>query len=184
MSRGPHEGETVLVAEFPSLEDFVGPIRLAHDSSARRGLPAHVTIQYPFITEDELTPDDDGALAEILARHDPFDVTFAELGTFPRVVWLSPVPTRPFEQLVASVRGRWPEVVNEADARRGFTPHLTLAKGLEPAEVASKADEVLATIAEHLPERTRVRTLSLFARNSDLEWERRRVYELGGNSHG
>lgn len=175
---GPSPGQTVLVAEAPELEPFVRSIRLEHDSSARRGLPAHVTIQHPFVAESQLSSHDD-VLAELLTRFEPFDANFATVETFRRVVWLAPVPATNFVQLAVAVRERWPDIVEQVDRDREYTPHLTLAKGLEPSAVPPMAERLSLELEDELPARIRVRTLSVFGRDQDLNWVRRRVYELG-----
>ena len=39
---------TALIVEVPEAEPAVGALRLEHDRSAARGVPAHITILFPF----------------------------------------------------------------------------------------------------------------------------------------
>ena len=71
----------VLVAEA---ETLIAGHRLAHDPTAARGVPAHVTVLHPFRTVvDEVAAN---AVAAIASRIDSFDATFASADRFPGVV--------------------------------------------------------------------------------------------------
>ena len=56
---------TALIVPVPEAEPQIAELRLAHDSSAARGVPAHVTILFPFLDTDEL---DEAAVAELISR--------------------------------------------------------------------------------------------------------------------
>lgn len=107
--------------------DGVGPAvqecRRRFDPGAVAGMPAHVTVLYP-VPADRLGSC--RALAEALARHDPFGYTLSSIGHFPGVFYLAPDPSEPFVRLtetvaacleVAPYGGRFGEVV----------PHVTVA---------------------------------------------------------
>ena len=94
--------ETALVVLVPEAEALVGAHRLRHDPSAAVGVPAHVTVLYPFRSMvDYRVADVVGGLA---ADVPAFDVEFAALARFPgEVVYLAPVPATPFRRLTARV---------------------------------------------------------------------------------
>ena len=75
--------ESALVVLIPEAEVAVGSLRQRFDPSAALGLPAHVTILYPFKPPAELTLDVIDQLAELFARVPPFDVSFSELAVRP-----------------------------------------------------------------------------------------------------
>ena len=70
---------TALIIEVPEAEPAVGALRLAHDSSAARGVPAHVTILSPFADGAVV---DEARLAELFARFPPFDFVLDRVERF------------------------------------------------------------------------------------------------------
>ena len=61
---------TALIVAIPEAEAAVGVLRLAHDSSAALGVPAHVTILFPFADGAQV---DEPAIAELVASFAAFD---------------------------------------------------------------------------------------------------------------
>ena len=75
---------------MPEAEPAVGAIRLARDSSAARGVPAHITILFPFLPPDQV---DEAALRDLFARFPAFDFTLDRVERFEDgLVWLHPDP--------------------------------------------------------------------------------------------
>lgn len=117
-----------MIIAVPESEASVAELRLAHDSSARLGVPAHITILSPFAAPDDV---DEDALAELVAAHAAFDFELASLEHFDDgVAYLAPVPPAPFTALIRAVAERWPdyppyEGTLEVDA---VIPHLTVGE--------------------------------------------------------
>ena len=136
---------TALIVPVPEAEPAVGAIRLVHDSSAARGVPAHITILFPFLPAGEL---DDGALRELLARFPAFDFALDRLERFEAGhVWLHPDPSWRFADLTAAIWQRWPEHPPYEGEFDEVIPHLTLSEtplDLELAlPIACRAHEVV-----------------------------------------
>ena len=116
---------TALIAPVPEAEPAVGSIRLAHDSSAALGVPAHITVLFPFLPAGEL---DDGALRDLFARFPAFDFALDRIEQFEDGhVWLHPEPSWRFADLTAAVWQRWPERPPYEGAFDEVIPHLTLS---------------------------------------------------------
>ena len=60
---------SAVVVHVPEAEPVVGGWRRAHTYDAPLGLPAHVTILYPFVPRGELT-EAEPRLAELVAGHE------------------------------------------------------------------------------------------------------------------
>jgi 2'-5' RNA ligase len=138
---------TALVVAVPEAEAAVGALRLEHDSSAARGVPAHITILFPFAQPGSL---DEAAVAEVVAAHEAFDFELASVARFDgAVTYLAPVPAEPFRALTGALVRRWPEhqpYGGEHDIDT-LVPHLTVAEthidvSLE-LPIAAHAGEVL-----------------------------------------
>jgi 2'-5' RNA ligase len=125
---------TALIVAVPEAEAAVGALRLAHDASAALGVPAHITILFPFAPPDEV---DEDALREVLAPHPAFDFVLDRIERFPEgAVWLHPEPSEPFVALIDAVRGRWPEFPPYEGLHDEPIPHLTVSDGPREIDVA------------------------------------------------
>lgn len=169
------EGETGLILHIPEAEPVVGRWRSRHDSSAPLGVPAHVTVLYPWIPIELLTDRDRAAVAEIVATMAPLELTFGGFGRFPDVLWLDPRPTEPILALTRAMARRWP-------AYRPYggefgdrpIPHLTVSDMHDPGEL----DHVVEDIEPALPLRSRVEGLSLLVGRADC-WEMSETFPFG-----
>jgi 2'-5' RNA ligase len=144
---------TALIVEVPEAEPQVGELRLQHDWSAARGVPAHITILFPFADGDEV---DEDALADLFSRFPAFDFVLDRVEHFEDggVVWLHPAPSRQFADLTAAVFQRWPHLPPYEGEHDEPIPHLTVSDS--PVDVgfqlpiASRAHEV--TLIEEAPD--------------------------------
>jgi len=135
---------TALIVEVPEAEPAVGELRLEHDWSAARGVPAHITILFPFADADAV---DEAALGQLFARFPAFDFTLDRVERFEdQVVWLHPEPSLRFVDLTAAVAERWPEYPPYEGAHDEPIPHLTVSDTPIDVQVelpiASRAYEV------------------------------------------
>lgn len=119
--------ESALVVCVPAAEAHVGALRERHDPVARRGMPPHLTVLYPFVAPHEITP---AVLARVQAALDAvraFDFELADIGRFPDTVWLAPSRIPQFVALTAMVAAAFP-AHPPYDGRFGtIIPHLTVA---------------------------------------------------------
>lgn len=111
---------------MPEAEPAVGAIRLARDPSAALGVPAHITILFPFLAPDQV---DEAALREVFARFPAFDFALDRVEQFENgVVWLRPAPQWRFADLTAAVWQRWPGTPPYEGAFDEVIPHLTVSE--------------------------------------------------------
>jgi 2'-5' RNA ligase len=149
--RGPEL--TAVVVEVPAAEALVGRWRARYDRAAAAGVPAHVTVCFPFVED----PDED-ALADIAAATGSFDLTLTRARTFEGpVLYLAPEPAEPLRELTRRVCTAF-NVLPYAGAHGGVedaVPHLTVA------ERPDDLDAVRADVERGLPVTTRVEALTL-----------------------
>jgi hypothetical protein len=155
---------TALIVPVPEAEPALGALRLAHDGSAALGVPAHVTVLFPFAPPGEL---DEDALAELFAHFPAFDFALARVERFDAgAVWLAPRPSLPFADLTAAVWQRWPDYPPYEGAHDEVIPHLTVSK--EPIDVQIE-----------LPIACRAREVVLIEeQEEDGRWTARRSFPL------
>ena len=121
--------ETALIVEAPDAEALVGAVRAELDPSAARGMPAHLTILYPFAPDEGLTAAVVAALAGIARGTKAFSYRLTTTGEFDAALWLRPSPDDPFRGLVETAWARFPECPPYRGAHARIVPHLTVAVG-------------------------------------------------------
>ena len=143
-------------------------LRRAHDWAARRGVPAHVTINYPFMAASELTPAAREELAQIAGEFRAFSVAFRSAARWPGLVYLEPLPSSPFTALIDRVAACFPEHPPYAGAISEVIPHLTV---VESDEVP--LDDIAAAAQVALPFEAEASGLEVLAEADDGRWHRR-----------
>ena len=122
--------------------------RRAHSPDGAAGMPAHVTLLYPFAAARDVELP---VLAELFAGAEPFRYTLTGVAEWPEdgVVYLDPRPDEPFVELTRRIVGRFPEYRPyggrfELDELR---PHLTV---VHTGDEGVRADAT-ASVAASLP---------------------------------
>ncbi len=140
-------------------------LRLVHDSSAALGVPAHITILFPFAPPESV---DEDALAVLVASHPAFAFELASVEHWGEdVTYLAPVPATPFSALTRAVAACWPDYPPYEGVHDEVIPHLTVGEArleLEPPlPISCRASEVLLIEEE----------------DRDANWRARRSFPLG-----
>jgi hypothetical protein len=119
--------ESAVIVPIPEVEPAVGALRAGLDRAAGWGVPAHVTVIYPFLPPDRIGGPELDRLRTAIRSVAAFEVTFVEVRWFDdSVVWLSPDPADPFRALTDAVWGAFPQCPPYAGEHDGSTPHLTV----------------------------------------------------------
>lgn len=170
----PLPDTSALYVEVPAAEPLVGPHRLRWDAAAS-GVPAHVTVLFPFLDPARIGDEVDRELERIVVGVPAFSVRFTRVGRFPDAVWLAPEPVAPFAALTDAIAARWPDHPPYGGEFEQVIHHLTVADGA-PGAVLERLEQQIAT---GLPVEERVGAVSLAVRTSGT-WRVRRRYSLGG----
>lgn len=113
----------------PEADLVVNEYRQRLDRAAVWGVPAHVTVIYPFAPPATV---DDGVVARLtaaVASVRAFDCTFATTSWFGQdVLWLAPEPSEPFQQLTSEVWAAFPDFPPYGGAFADPVAHLTVAE--------------------------------------------------------
>ncbi len=127
----PADGsESAVVVRVP-VPPTIERLRRRWDRAAGVGVPAHVTIVYPFVRPADLDPAVRRCLAALAAEHEPFEVRFSRLDRFPGIVYAVPVPSTPFVRLTEAVARRFPDFPPYGGAFDEIIPHLTVAEAAD-----------------------------------------------------
>lgn len=120
---------TAVIVALPAAEPVVGVHRQRLDSSAPWGIPAHITVLYPFLAPEAVDDAVVAALAEAVRSVPAFDCRLVDTAWFDRdVLWLRPDPAEPFRRLTGAVWRAFPDSPPYAGEHDGDTPHLTVGE--------------------------------------------------------
>lgn len=158
MPTGTEPAESALVVLVPAADPLVAPHRERLDPASAWGVPAHVTVLYPFVHPVQLVGAVRRRAAEAVATVPRFACTFATTGWFDEdVVWLAPEPDHSFRALTTAVWEAFPAHAPYDGAHHDLVPHLTVASSGTPAE--RRAAE--SAVRQGLPVRADVHEVAL-----------------------
>jgi hypothetical protein len=160
----------------PSAENTVETLRRKLDPSSALGMPAHITVLYPFAPLSTISPPVADELGALLGRFEPFDFVLSEVGWFDqRVLYLAPSPRAPFVELTVAISEAFPAYLPYGGAFDEAVPHLTVGEGARPIRMRRAARR----LEGHLPIRATAAELCLMAPDPDGHWSVRRTFPLG-----
>jgi len=166
--------ESALIIPVAEAEPAVGGWRRLHDPAAHHGLPAHVTVLYPFLPARALDVHVLQRLGDLAASAPAFGFEFRDFGRFPGVLYLAPQPADPFVALTEAVGARWPTCPPYGGAFDRIIPHLTVAEG-----AAAEVGPAMAAVAQALPIAARAAELWLMVQDEASRWQVRERFPLG-----
>jgi 2'-5' RNA ligase len=147
--------ESAIVIPVPQAEDLVRSWRVSLDPACVRGVPAHVTLLYPFAHPSAIDDDVLEALAQLFSDVEPFAFSFNSLAWFNEsVLYLEPNPDTSFREMTSRLRDRFPDFPPYGGKILDPTPHLTIGDGapLDVLKEAGKAVSIGLPLAVHSTE--------------------------------
>ncbi|MFC5498595.1 2'-5' RNA ligase family protein [Caenimonas terrae] len=166
-----------LIVRVPQAEERFGALRRRFDPQARLGVPAHVTVLFPFMAPEEIGAAECAALAQVFARFVQFPFVLGAVRRFPQAAYLAPDDPGPFIALTRAVVARFPEYPPYGGAYETVIPHLTVADG--DASGAGEAELSMRKIMDaHGPLGSVCSCVSLME-NSSGQWRQMHEFSLG-----
>lgn len=144
--------------------------------SARLGIPAHITILFPFVPLEELDDRIRDELRQLFATQPAISFSLTKVTVFPdETIWLAPEPSEPFRRLTELIVERYPEYPPYEGIHDDIIPHLTVTSG-----DSSLRDEVEADLIPHLPIRAETRASTLLVEDESEHWSVDERFPLAG----
>lgn len=119
---------TALIVPVPRVGPLISPWARRHDPTTAGGVPAHITVFFPFIAPDAITPADLSRLESVFATHPATEVELARVGMFEEgeVLHIRPEPDEPFRAMTESVHREWPALEPYGGRHEDPVPHVTV----------------------------------------------------------
>jgi 2'-5' RNA ligase len=163
-----------LIVAVPEAEPLVGEWRLRYDN-ARLGIPAHITLLFPFVPAEQLDEQLFADLRDLFAAQPAISFSLTRVVEFPdETLWLTPEPAEPFGRLTELIFERYPEYPPYEGIHDEVIPHLTITSG-----DASLRDELDTALTPHLPVEAEAREIVLLEEQPDGRWRTRERFRLG-----
>jgi 2'-5' RNA ligase len=135
--------QSALVVLAPAAEPAVGEHRARLDASARDGVPAHLTVLYPFLPPALIDDAALASLAALFAAVPAFTFTLDRVGWFGEdVVWLGPRDEAPFRALTRLACAAFPSCPPYGGQYADTVPHLTVGHLGDQAALRAAAEAV------------------------------------------
>jgi 2'-5' RNA ligase len=171
--------ESALVVLVPEAEAVAKPFRDRYDPSAAAGVPAHITLLFPFKAPDEIDDVVLGELRDCFARFEPIPFSLRAIRRFPgRVLYLAPEPDEPFRQLTLSIWQRFPQTPPYGGKWPDITPHLSVAQLANEAQLTAIEEDFSRASQGKLPVPAIASEVALMESRSG-RWKVRDVFGLG-----
>ncbi|HEU5421404.1 MAG TPA: 2'-5' RNA ligase family protein [Streptosporangiaceae bacterium] len=171
---GPASG---LIVTVPGAEPAVRQHRARLDASAALGVPAHITVLFPFLPPGQIGAAVLAQLEQLFAGVPAFSFRLDHAGWFGEdVLWLGPQDPGPFRALTRRVAAAFPQCPPYAGAFDEDIPHLTVGEARPAADLRAAEEAVRAC----LPVEGRATAVTLITRRSaGGRWAQAAAFPLG-----
>ena len=170
--------ESALVILVPEAEAVVGRLRQRYDPSAAVGLPAHITLNYPFLPGEPVKAVTIDQLEVLFSRFPPLRFSLIEARQFFDTVYLAPHPDEPFMELIRAVVAQYPQSPPYGGLFAEVVPHLSLAQSENTAELELVLREFAPGSEGKLPIEAAANEVTLMD-NRNGRWKKRLAFRLG-----
>ena len=133
--------KSALIVPVPEVESLVRTWRERLDPACARGIPAHITVLFPFAHPSYLDDEVILSLDSYFSKMKDFDFEFTSLAWFDdRVVYLEPNPDTDFRNMTRELLNSFPQYLPYGGKYDEPTPHLTVGDGA-PIKLLQEAAE-------------------------------------------
>lgn len=168
--------QSAFIVRVPEAEPWVQALRERFDPSAKQGVPAHITVLYPFMSPELVSERVLAVIRHALGQVVTFDFQLSKIGRFPGVAYLAPEPAAAFVALTQRLAECFPEYPPYGGQHEGVVPHLTVAHG-SPEEAVKAEAELALELSARGGIRSACREVVLLENSSGL-WREMHAFGL------
>jgi 2'-5' RNA ligase len=174
--------QSAFIVRVPEAEPVVRGLRERFDPAAKQGVPAHITILYPFMSPELVSSEVLALVQQTLSEVPAFQFELARVGRFPATTYLAPEPAAPLVRLTQRLVRRFPAYQPYGGEHQGVVPHLTVAHGT-PQEAALAEVELVSALQSQAVISSTCREVVLLENSSGL-WREMHVFSLSSGGRG
>ncbi|HEY2257861.1 MAG TPA: 2'-5' RNA ligase family protein [Variovorax sp.] len=160
---------SAFVVCVPAAERLVADLRERFDATARLGMPAHITLLFPFMDPRQITPELLARAGAALGKVRAFAFRLRRVGRFSATAYLQPEPADSFAEMTAALVRAFPLFPPYGGEHAGVIPHLTVAHG-DASEAQAAAAALEARLEASGPVQAQCNSAALIG-NASGRWE-------------
>lgn len=162
--------KSAIIIPVPEADLIVKKWREKYDRVALLGIPAHVTLLFPFKIPSEINNTVIDKLQLFFKTVNSFLFSLATIGTFPNVIFLSPNPRNPFIEITKKLNLLFPKNPPYGGKFPEINPHLTIGQLNRKDNFNEILDNISKDINSKLPIESKAREVKLMVENLDQTW--------------
>lgn len=173
----PQPGQTALVLLVPAADPLLAAVAARYPNRVRGGVPAHLTVLYPFVPAAKLDMSVIEACAQIAGDIAPTSVRFSRCHVRPGLIYLVPEPPGQIQRLLKSVQARWPVLPPYGGKYADAPAHVSIALGADAVDQAA----IFRLVDSLLPITCQFPELHVVALDEEKGWETRKRFPFGAS---
>jgi len=167
---------SALIVKVPEAEQVVHPLRARFDATSHFGVPAHITILFPFMDPSSVTLEVLQRLQRALNSTPAFSYSLTSIGHFEATTYLAPSLPEPFISLTTAVTKEFPDFPPYEGQYAEVIPHLTVVHE-NASHTAAATIELEKLLRTNPAIQGECRAVTMIE-NSSGRWEEMHVFEL------
>lgn len=171
--------QSIILVPVLSADPVIGVWREKYDEVSHHGMPAHVTLLFPFKAPDFITEKVINKIGEIFSNVKQFPFVLNKIGTFPHVIFLEPNPRESFIELTEAIARQFPENPPWEGKYSSINPHITIGSKIDEQKMNDIKEKITQDIKNKLPIKTNATEAWLMVKNSDA-WKIKRKFRFKG----
>ena len=169
--------ESAILIPVPNADKLVGVYRDRYDPAARAGIPAHITLLYPFLDRECITSNSVVEVQEVFQSFQPFDFFLVAMRRFPGVLYLHPEPDNEFRRMTQALVDQSPDHPPYKGAYSSVKPHLTVAHADDVVAMKAIEEKFQSHAESHLPMKNRAEEVWLMVERNG-KWRKHTSFAL------
>jgi hypothetical protein len=157
---------SALILPVPEVEPLVAEWRAGWDPNASLGVPAHITLLFPFLSQARITNAEVMRLRDWFSQIPEADISLTQTGRFEGVLYLAPEPDAYFRDITLRLWTMYPDTPPYGGLHDDIKPHLTVVQS-DDEVVLHRAESELS---RGLPVAGRAREAWLLLEAADGRW--------------
>ncbi len=162
--------QSVILIPIPSADPVIGEWRKKYDHVALHGIPAHITLLFPFKESSQITQEIIKKLEGIFLKVKQFPFTLDRINTFPNVIFLDPNPRDEFIKLIEAIVHIFPENSPYEGKYSSINPHATIAQISDIEKTDSLKKQIEEDISINFPIQCLAKEAWLMIEDEKGEW--------------